>query len=1164
MANLLDTAALLKELNSLWDKHAAHIARADANLQAMVKTTEKIPSTYLSTIISITAAQDKLTSSTQRLNSATIKQTKEINSLLTNRRILLSNNKQLATSVAKLEAKLAAANAQLVKMRGTTSGAATGQRSLARGIASTENTVTSLTTRVSASNAVMARFGTTSALSFSTLTNLMSAFGIASGVYLFAKVAQSVFDEVRALESLDLALRNITVTQSNFLSQQSQLNYIAEKYGLQIKNLTKQYTQWYVSAKEKLDEQEIQQIFESIANAGANMGLSIESQNSVFLALEQMMSKGTVQAEELKRQLGNALPGAFEIMVKTIQKLNPELNVTQKTVLKMMSDGKILSAEVLPEFARQMELAYGIETRNKVVTLNSEINRMSTSWTNFVRDINGSKNTLGEAFAWSVKKITNALEFWGDVLESAENKNKKFLDSLMVGGSNLAKKNLGSIADEANKTKFAAEQIASLTEQLDELNKVLDPLEEKSENLTKVRNAINFGIIDKEQTKLIKNYAKDKAATEAEAQELREKAAIIKGLIDGYQNLKTLTNVDPEDDSSGAGRRARLALTFDWIRAEYELKKAIVERRKVQSEYDMNDEKRTLDERLAFRVQYSKDVMELSKLEHDFDKAMNVVKYIKDNERNKLALKNKDITQEEFAQNTIDLNKRLNFEQLKADELYATRFKKLWQENTEFSLKIYEKRLEYVRKFTKAEFDFYVSQLEITMKQRNVTEAEYMKAATARRDAEMIQAVKARDEALRLAGDEAALKEAIWVEYGVKVVSINQKLDDALDSSKDREISRSMEIAAMRREAYGYSPKFGPKILGFLEGMTSNMKKEYEKLIKDYMIAVESGNEEAIEASKRSLDDFKTYALSIQEYVSSFYNSFASNSGFNTIFDLMSKKIVGFGKDWKVTLVSVMEVAQEAYAFMNQNSADYFTSERDRLESMYNYNVELAGDNKAAKTALDKEYEQEKRDINRREAKAKQEAALFNIAIDTAQAIVGLWVNPGFPAAIPLSVAVGALGMLNASMVASKPLPQFFMGTENAPQGPAITDEQGAEIHLDRFGKVKDFGSDKGARVKYLEQGDKIIPAHRTKNILSGNDKMMLDELLFSNNISYHVDNNNQLDVTGIISSIDSLKHSFDNRETSEEVYDVRGYTKYKKIGNRRIEDKNNRIRFKK
>jgi hypothetical protein len=56
---------------------------------------------------------------------------------------------------------------------------------------------------------------------------------------------------------------------------------------------------------------------------------------------------------------------------------------------------------------------------------------------------------------------------------------------------------------------------------------------------------------------------------------------------------------------------------------------------------------------------------------------------------------------------------------------------------------------------------------------------------------------------------------------------------------------------------------------------------------------------------------------------------------------------------------------------------------------------------------------------------------MFNIALDTAQAIMGLWVNPGFPA-IPMTIAVGALGALQLAMAASSPIPSFYTGTDNA------------------------------------------------------------------------------------------------------------------------------------
>jgi TP901 family phage tail tape measure protein len=63
----------------------------------------------------------------------------------------------------------------------------------------------------------------------------------------------------------------------------------------------------------------------------------------------------------------------------------------------------------------------------------------------------------------------------------------------------------------------------------------------------------------------------------------------------------------------------------------------------------------------------------------------------------------------------------------------------------------------------------------------------------------------------------------------------------------------------------------------------------------------------------------------------------------------------------------------------------------------------------------------------------------------------------------------------------------FYKGTDNAPQGFAWVDEKGAEIHTDKHGNIKDFGSDGGARLKFLDQGDKIIPHEKSMQLLNTN-----------------------------------------------------------------------------
>lgn len=63
-------------------------------------------------------------------------------------------------------------------------------------------------------------------------------------------------------------------------------------------------------------------------------------------------------------------------------------------------------------------------------------------------------------------------------------------------------------------------------------------------------------------------------------------------------------------------------------------------------------------------------------------------------------------------------------------------------------------------------------------------------------------------------------------------------------------------------------------------------------------------------------------------------------------------------------------------------------------------------------------------------------------------------------------------------------LPFFARGTDAAPEGWAVVDEQGAEIIADKSGKIKDMGTGSGPRFKYLEQGDKVYTAQQSSSLL--------------------------------------------------------------------------------
>lgn len=116
---------------------------------------------------------------------------------------------------------------------------------------------------------------------------------------------------------------------------------LANKLGIEIETVAQSYTKFAVAANAvglKMDQTKL--IYESVAKAGRVYHLSADDMNGVFRAMEQMLSKGQVYAEELKGQLGERLPGAVAMFAKGRDTDIPGL-------LKLMEEGKIDSQEVV-------------------------------------------------------------------------------------------------------------------------------------------------------------------------------------------------------------------------------------------------------------------------------------------------------------------------------------------------------------------------------------------------------------------------------------------------------------------------------------------------------------------------------------------------------------------------------------------------------------------------------------------------------------------------------------------------------------------------------------------------------------------------------------------------------------------------------------------------
>lgn len=357
-----------------------------------------------------------------------------------------------------------------------------------------------------------------------------------------------------------------------------------------------------------------------------------------------------------------------------------------------------------------------------------------------------------------------------------------------------------------------------------------------------------------------------------------------------------------------------------------------------------------------------------------------------------------------------------------------------------------------------------------------------------------------------------------------------------------------------------------------LQRLQSKNNKEwkfYQERIEQVQKAIDyltKGSTDLADSAKKVTDQFQKMHFpdgttkqlkEFSQYLQGFINDFASSTGFTQTFDILQGKVEGFGKDFATTFVGIAESAQEAMNFITQNMGDNFAEQYAMLEKQKNVEMLFAGDTASAKANIEEQYEERKRQIANKEAQAKKKQAVFNIAIDTAQAVVATLAKTPPPAGLPLAALVATLGGIQIALVNSQEVPQFYKGTDNAPEGIAWTQEKGREIITDKSGKIKSFGSDKGAQLTYLNKGDKVFTAEKSAMMFNEN----LNNLLVNNGIDMpKIQINNQA-ITD--AQINRIVDTIANKETANLNIDKSGLNFYVSNGHSTKQRMNNRVNFK-
>ena len=565
--------------------------------------------------------------------------------------------------------------------------------------------------------------------------------------------------------------------------------------------------------------------------------------------------------------------------------------------------------------------------------------------------------------------------------ELAEN---KLTDALIKRGLYLAVKD--RISDVFKKVADAEfESVKNQTNAEDLYSKSIDKKIEKKGKLRMVtEEEINSasGLLQQEEE--YQNKQKKGEIVQVRTEDIRRGKIV--GLNKELDVLFKLLNanakyldvvVETNKNTNDKQKKDLILLNYDYIQSEYELAKAILDRKLAEAGDIANNESLLFKKRIIARQNFSRISIELADLEYEKnielskkaqedDLLKNLETYQKNKENKTLSVKDRQIAEQQYSDNIFSINKDYIAKNETIEINHSEKINQLRNQDLAFFKEIQDKQNDYSLETIKFIADGEKAKLKLIIDNQKLT--------TATRQ----EAFEKHTEILK---KELELQKLIELEKNPNnqqsTIEHYQNLNAELDN-----LSKTASPAAEKL-------------------------KELRKLTEDYISST----------SKQFLGQNGFGSLDL-------FTDMDVNG--KSSFENMLENAEGFKEKFAVIFNSIGDVAKEVFSFIQQSSQENFEKEKQQLEEQYTIATAFAGDSAEAKKEIDKQYQAKQKEIRNREAKANKEMAMFNIGISTAQGVISALAQP-IPN-VPLSILIGVIGAIQLAAVASKEIPKYFKG----------------------------------------------------------------------------------------------------------------------------------------
>lgn len=210
----------------------------------------------------------------------------------------------------------------------------------------------------------------------------LETVGKYAGLYLgFQAIKAGISNLVQAqlaLQEIQYGLQAATGSAAAGAREFQYLSDTAERVGVRLIESGRAYAGYLAAAKAaNLTTAESRDLFTATAEAGAVFNLSTGRMEQALLALQQMMGQGAIKSQELRQQLGQALPGAYSKFKALVESEGIDFE-------KALSEGDLDVKTFAPKLSQAIRSLYNDEALAGAANdLNSQLAKMENAIVRF-------------------------------------------------------------------------------------------------------------------------------------------------------------------------------------------------------------------------------------------------------------------------------------------------------------------------------------------------------------------------------------------------------------------------------------------------------------------------------------------------------------------------------------------------------------------------------------------------------------------------------------------------------------------------------------------------------------------------------------------------------------------------------------------------------------